>query len=123
MASENSDPYRVLGVPPTATSGQIAHAYRTLLRALHPDTGTDDPADVTRLAAVVAAYAALRGRTDRAGCEIRTPAPERRPTPSAASPVHIPIRYGGTADDPYGPRDPSLRAGPATVTRPSRRSQ
>ena len=34
----NPDPYLVLGVPPTATQTEITHAYRTHLRAHHPDT-------------------------------------------------------------------------------------
>src|SRR3546814_17154610 len=38
MVHENPDPYRVLGVSPTASQAEITHAYRTRLRAHHPDT-------------------------------------------------------------------------------------
>ena len=38
MARQNPDPYLVLGVSPTATQAEITHAYRTRLRAHHPDT-------------------------------------------------------------------------------------
>ena len=38
MARQNPDPYLVLGVSPTATQADITHAYRTRLRAHHPDT-------------------------------------------------------------------------------------
>jgi DnaJ-class molecular chaperone len=33
-----NDPYLVLGVSPSATQAEIAHAYRNRLRAHHPDT-------------------------------------------------------------------------------------
>jgi hypothetical protein len=35
------DPYAVLGVPRSATREEIARAYRTLAKRLHPDAGTD----------------------------------------------------------------------------------
>jgi curved DNA-binding protein CbpA len=38
MVRVDPDPYLVLGVPPTATQAEITHAYRTHLRAHHPDT-------------------------------------------------------------------------------------
>jgi len=43
MARQNPDPYLVLGVSPTATQAQITHAYRTRLRAHHPDTRRQPP--------------------------------------------------------------------------------
>ena len=38
------DPFRVLGLPPTADEAQIKAAYRTLARRLHPDAGGNDAA-------------------------------------------------------------------------------
>ena len=38
MVREHLDPYLVLGVLPTASQAEITHAYRTRLRAHHPDT-------------------------------------------------------------------------------------
>ena len=43
MVRENPDPYLVLGVSPTATQAEITHAYRTRLRAHHPDTRHPPP--------------------------------------------------------------------------------
>ncbi len=43
MARQNPDPYLVLGVSPTATQAEITHAYRTRLRAHHPDTRHTPP--------------------------------------------------------------------------------
>jgi len=40
MRSERPDHYAILGVSTTATPRQITHAYRALVRALHPDTAT-----------------------------------------------------------------------------------
>lgn len=40
------DPYRVLGLSPSASQAEIASAYRRLLREHHPDTRTHHrPAD------------------------------------------------------------------------------
>jgi curved DNA-binding protein CbpA len=36
--AERVDLYAVLGVPPTATQEEIRHAFRALMRRLHPDT-------------------------------------------------------------------------------------
>jgi curved DNA-binding protein CbpA len=65
MQSENDDPYVVLGVTSTATAAEISHAYRALLRVLHPDTRRRAGAPLTETAdaelqRVVTAYAALR---------------------------------------------------------------
>ena len=43
MVREHPDPYLVLGVSPTATAAEITHAYRTRLRAHHPDTRHTPP--------------------------------------------------------------------------------
>ncbi|MFD8497439.1 J domain-containing protein [Amycolatopsis sp. NPDC059657] len=94
------DPYRVLGVSRDATPCQITTAYRTLIRALHPDT-RHDPADSARLADVITAYALLRDPRRRAAYDREHPAtsPARtvtrshRPNPRRrndiwAGPVH-----------------------------------
>ena len=39
----SEDPYKVLGVPKTATQDEIKKAYRKLAKSLHPDLHPDDP--------------------------------------------------------------------------------
>lgn len=50
------EPYAVLGVPATATAGEIRRAYRRRLRQLHPDTGNGNTAEFE---ALLAAYRLL----------------------------------------------------------------
>jgi DnaJ-class molecular chaperone len=78
MVHQNPDPYAVPGVTPQATQAQIAHAYRTQVRALHPDT-RNTPTQITpgtdaQLRHVLAAYAQLRhpdhDHTDAVGTPI-----------------------------------------------------
>ncbi len=59
MARQNPNPYLVLGVSPTATQAEITHAYRTRLRAHHPDTRHTPPSQTADddLRQVLAAYA------------------------------------------------------------------
>lgn len=74
MATDQ-DPYRVLGVEPSASASQITHAYRTLMRRHHPDTrtparqaaqsGPDQEHDAA-LQQVIAAYTVLRDPSQRA---------------------------------------------------------
>ncbi len=73
------DPYRVLGIPPSASAAELRAAYRRQARRRHPDHGgsTED------MARLNAAYAALRN--DRAG---RAPAgKERAGTPTQDAPA------------------------------------
>lgn len=53
------DPYAVLGVGRDADPAEVAAAYRTLVRELHPDRRPSDPG---RLEEVVTAYQTLRAR-------------------------------------------------------------
>ena len=50
------DPYKVLGVPRTATDDDIRKAFRKLARELHPDVNPDDSAAAERFKLVSAAY-------------------------------------------------------------------
>jgi hypothetical protein len=113
----------VLGVAPTATRAEITHAYRTQLRALHPDirpisAHTTALAD-TQLGRVLAAYAQLRRLHCRAEAN-RTAEPTTTPpspagprlSPPRHGPVKIPVtRQGEHPTPPVGPRPP-LWAGP-----------
>src|SRR6185312_9037577 len=85
MVREDPDPYSVLGVLPTATQAEITHAYRTRLRAHHPDT-RHKPLSQTaddNLRQVLAAYALLRDPARRADYD-------RATTPAATPPPHRP---------------------------------
>src|ERR1700742_3351587 len=103
MVREHPDPYLVLGVFPTATQAEITHAYRTRLRAHHPDTRHTPPSQTAddELRQVLAAYDLLRDPArradyDRATTHAATPPPRRPhgPTPAdrtALGRVQIPI--------------------------------
>lgn len=121
MVRMNPDPYRLLGVPPTATQAEITHAYRTHLRAHHPDASPAQSAhsDDDQLRQVLAAYAVLRDPDSRAAYDRLTAhTPSHNPTAPTlsgqppAAPVHIPITHHRhtTRTTPDSP--PPLRAGP-----------
>lgn len=126
MVREHPDPYLVLGVSPTATQAEITHAYRTRLRAHHPDTRHTPPSQTADddLQQVLAAYHLLRDPARRADydrttthADTATPSP-RRPHGSTpvdrrpAGPVQIPITYRTTNTAAAGVSPPPLRAGP-----------
>ncbi len=101
MAADEEDLYTILGVAPDATPAQIAHAYRQLIRILHPDTQASSgsrSSDPTTLAAAAAAYAILRDPVRRAAYD-RSRRPHRPQHPASSPP------------QPYR-RKPDLRAGP-----------
>jgi preprotein translocase subunit Sec63 len=106
MMSESFDPYDVLGVMSSATPAQISHAFRTKVRALHPDTGSarsplSDDAEA-QLQQLLRAYDALR-QGGRRNAEANPPRP-RHPTADPAGPVKIPVTY-------RRPAEPESRAG------------
>jgi curved DNA-binding protein CbpA len=124
MVRVNPDPYLVLGVSPTATQAEITHAYRTRLRAHHPDT-RQTPSSQTadeHLRQLLAAYALLRDPTrradyDRATAHTATP-PSNSPTGPTpadrplAGAIQIPITYRNATTPAPGVAAPPLRAGP-----------
>ncbi|MCG6884706.1 MAG: DnaJ domain-containing protein [Silicimonas sp.] len=54
------DPYKILGVPKTASQDEIKKAYRKLAKSLHPDLHPDDPGKQAEFQAVSAAHDLLR---------------------------------------------------------------
>jgi hypothetical protein len=58
FGADAAEPFRVLGVPPTASADDVRHAFRVLVRRYHPDA---NPAAQTggELSAVVTAYRRL----------------------------------------------------------------
>ncbi|WP_102143437.1 J domain-containing protein [Mycobacterium hubeiense] len=118
MDSRRFDPYAVLGVSPTATQAEIAHAYRHQLRALHPDTRASaaDPmsADDERLQRVVAAYGLLRDPARRAeydrDASVRAGVDRRHAARPADTPgpVRIPVRHVRSQPRPSVRRRPPV---------------
>ena len=60
------DPYKLLGVPKTASEADIRKAYRALAKKLHPDVNPGDAAAETRFKEVTAAYNLLSDKDLRA---------------------------------------------------------
>jgi DnaJ-class molecular chaperone len=56
----SDDPYKILGVPKTATQDEIKKAYRKLAKSLHPDLHPDDAGKQAEFQAVSAAHDLLR---------------------------------------------------------------
>jgi curved DNA-binding protein CbpA len=108
LPSNPSDPYAVLGLPPTATPDEIRRAYRNQVRAHHPDTRTSPqslPSVDQQLRRVIAAYNLLRdperrARYDRAAERRSTAsrAPAETIIPNSAVTVRVlgvTLRFGG----------------------------
>jgi DnaJ-class molecular chaperone len=126
-----NDPYLVLGVSPTATQAEIAHAYRNRLRAHHPDTRhTTASQEGDELRQVLDAYTLLRDPArradyDRATVLAATPTAESSPWQAQATrprtgPVQIPITYADTRASADRFSAPPLRAGPVRRHRQTR---
>src|SRR5579859_5765933 len=105
MHPEPPDHYTTLGLPTTATPGQIAHAYRALARTLHPDTTTAMPGDtLARFTAATTAYQILHDPARRAAYDRtrHTPPPAPAPAPPPATrtrtTVHITVLPPPTPD-------------------------
>ena len=86
------DPYSVLGVKNTAGAEEIKAAWRSLAKAVHPDTNRDDPSAHARFAEVGKAYDILKD-------------PERRSRYDLEQRLRDAKRAKG-ANDPRGTRNP-----------------
>jgi|SRR5207249_10394517 len=82
------DCYAELGVSATASRAEITAAFRSLVKELHPDSGTTDDGTAERLARVTASYRTLTAPDLRARYDEtrrRAPATAGATTPRAAS--------------------------------------
>lgn len=59
MATATKDFYEILGVPESASQGEIKKAYRKLAKQYHPDANPDDPSATDRFKEVGEAYSVL----------------------------------------------------------------
>ena len=88
------DPWRVLGVPTSATRQEIKTAFRSRAQLLHPDV-SDRPDAAARFQELVAAFKLLQDETVRADWHSRSVRSQRsvfRSEPSAAkAQSHLPI--------------------------------
>ena len=85
----NPDYYAALGITPQAAAGEVARAYRTMMRARHPDTSTSaDPATAPPagtapdVQAVMDAYSVLKDPVRRAAYDR-----QHKATPSETGPT------------------------------------
>ena len=62
----STDPYKVLGVNPSASEAEIKKAYRKLARQLHPDQNPNNPSAEARFKEVTAAFDVLGDADKRA---------------------------------------------------------
>ena len=100
------DPWRVLGVPTTATRQEIKTAFRSRAQLLHPDV-SDRPDAVARFQELVAAFKLLQDETVRADWHsrsVRRAARDRaarawdsRPRSQSPPPAYAPRRTAGTS--------------------------
>jgi hypothetical protein len=92
------DFYRVLGITPEASAEEIARAFRSRAKELHPDARVDDPDPSDAFQALAAAYSVLgnpplRRDYDRVRYSVARPAVAVRATgPSRSAPTATAVR-------------------------------
>jgi curved DNA-binding protein CbpA len=82
MTEDESDLYRVLGLPPDASRAEIVHAYRRQVRAVHPDARPSDPAASARFRALARAYEVLSDPARRDAYDRQRARPAPAPVPA-----------------------------------------
>jgi hypothetical protein len=110
--SGGQDLYAILGVRSDAGSDQVTRAFRTRLRALHPDTASDTGAQAAgELEEVLSAWHVLHDPARRAAYDrARTPA---RPKPPTPTPPPAAGRTVGAGPLTVGPTRAAARPGVA----------
>lgn len=85
MTSGRLDPYRTLGVPPTASDQDVRAAYRRLVQRHHPDHNAGSLESARRFEEIQEAYAEVQRRR-RDGASRGTGRPQRTPPPPRTPP-------------------------------------
>jgi len=113
------DPYAILGVTRDATEDDLDHAFRSVVRQLHPDTRTpSEPAAAAdqRLQEILTAYASLHDPIRRATYDRMRPATAgNAPTPQP----HVRAAPRPPAPDRVAP---AIRVGPVHWEPPTQAS-
>jgi curved DNA-binding protein CbpA len=104
-----TDPYKVLGIPHSATDAEIRAAYRRQVQLHHPDHNGGSPESTRRFEEVQEAYALIRKLQQGTGARGATSA--RRASPPPPPPP------------PTGPADPGLDARLAELDRELKRQR
>lgn len=86
-----SDLYQVLGVTPSASSADIAGAFRTQARRLHPDRNPGDPVAAERFKDLTLAYETLRRPRSRDAYDARHLSDAASAAPTTAVAHHEPL--------------------------------
>lgn len=73
MDKDRVEAFRVLGIPTDSAQDAVAHAYRRLARATHPDVSSD-PGAADRFATVAAAYRLLSADPSTTSIAVRVAA-------------------------------------------------
>lgn len=103
------DYYAMLGVPPGASSDDIARAFRTVAKQSHPDA-TGDPEAGERFKELAAAYTVLSDRRtrrdyDRVRAAVRAPAPRPGTAPTQSPSLAVrPARRRAPVHKPWSRR-------------------
>jgi curved DNA-binding protein CbpA len=103
-----TDPYKVLGIPHSATDAEIRAAYRTQVQRHHPDHNGGSPESTRRFEEVQEAYALIRKLQRGAGASAKTSTRRASPPPPPPS---------------TGPVDPDLDARLAELDRELKRQR
>ena len=100
------DPFAVLGVPPGASSEEVAGAYRGLAKRWHPDRGGGRSSE-RQMADINAAYDMLRAEALRSGAEsAAVPPPAARAVPGGWLPPAVRRSLGHELISALNPDEP-----------------
>ena len=77
MDKARVEAFRALGIPADSDRDAVAHAYRRLARATHPDVSSD-PGAADRFATIAAAYRLLSADPRTTSISVRVAPPAQR---------------------------------------------